>query len=286
MKTVSFSLESGNKYFAKIDGGSKFLVGSRVPYLGNKGLMNTSGTPAQQYDRAAYRPKYGFWADFIHPTAMGEGKYYHTLNTYDDARFTFAFLQFAAHVPNGDFVTYFRKLLTLPEAKDYFPDLAIDNGRICKMVDGSETPLETDTTTEPLMDYFNPTATEVEDTEVIQSAKLVDWSEADDHRDLQVDVGIAEFKKKMPVYAKWYPMLNGSPAAVCLMVADIHHQGRAKVGTVLAALNSADPLGSLLKIGEPNYHDRLVTLRKEIKALTDDGTFGGLKYNASKNDFE
>lgn len=285
MKTVSFSLEAGNKYFARIDGGSRFLVGSRVSYLGNKGLMNTTGTPADQYDRAAHRAKHLFWADFIHPTAMAEGKYYHTLNTYDRARFTFAFLQFGAHVPNGDFVTYFRRLLTLPGARDYFPDLEVENGRIVKMVGGTDVPLESNTTTEPLMDYFNPASSEVEDTEVIQAAKMVDWSRSPDHRDLQVEVGIAEFKTKMPKYAKRYPMLDGSPAAICLMVADIHHQGRATVTTVLNALTSADPLVALLRIGEPQYHDRIVTLRKAIKELIDDGTFGDRKYNASTNDF-
>lgn len=286
MKTVSFSLEAGNKYFARIDNGPKFLVGSRVSYLGNKGLMNTTGVAADQYDRTAHRAKHGFWADFIHPTAMGEGRYYHTLNTYDRARFTFGFLQFGAHVANGDFVTYFRQLLALPGAMDYFPDLAVEHGRIVKMVDGAEVPLESDATTAPLMDYFNPASSEVEDTEVIQSAKMVDWSRSQDHRDLQVAVGVAEFRSKMPRYAKWYPMLDGAPAAICLMVADIHHQGRATVATVLTALKSADPLTALLRIGEPNYHDRLLTLRKAIKELTDDGTFDNRKYNAATKDFD
>src|SRR5262249_1670586 len=109
MKIVSFSLEQGNKYFGKIDG-TRFFIGSRVAFEGGKGLMNVSGTSAQKYDRAAFRPTYGFWADFIHPTAMVEGALYHTLNTYDRAHFTFSFLQYAAHVPNGDFVVYLRAL--------------------------------------------------------------------------------------------------------------------------------------------------------------------------------
>ena len=165
MKVVTFSLEPDNKYFGKVDGGPRFFIGSRVPYLGNKGLMNTIGNQVQQYDRTAFREAYGFWADFIHPTAMAEGKYFHTLNTYDAAYFTFSFLQFGAHVPNGDFVTYFRALLALPDAKEYFPDLGLENGRIAKMVDGNVVALETDTSTEGLMDYFNPSASEVEDTE-------------------------------------------------------------------------------------------------------------------------
>lgn len=40
------------------------------PYLNGNGLINASGTAAQKYDRAQYRERYGFWADFIHPTAI------------------------------------------------------------------------------------------------------------------------------------------------------------------------------------------------------------------------
>ena len=47
MKLVKFSLEPGNKYFATIDG-TRFFVGQRVPYEGNKGLMNLTGTAAQK----------------------------------------------------------------------------------------------------------------------------------------------------------------------------------------------------------------------------------------------
>ncbi len=264
MKIVSFSLEQGNKYFGKVDGGPKFFIGSRVSYEGNKGLMNVAGTAVQKYDRTAFRPAYGFWADFIHPTAMAEGGLYHTLNTYDRARFTFTFLQYAAHVPNGDFVVFLRTLLALPAAVDYFPDLTLHNGRVCTIDVNGPIPIETDSSTELLMDYFNPSPDEVEDTEVIQAARLVHWAQNDvAHRDAQIKVGIDH----------------------CLMVADIHHQGRAKVSTVLMALQSANPLAELMKIGEPQYHERLATLSKEIKALTNDGTFGSLKYNAAQNDF-
>ena len=48
----------------------------------------------------------------MHPTAIAEGALFHTLNTYDRAQFTFSFLQFAAHVLDGDFVAHLRALLT------------------------------------------------------------------------------------------------------------------------------------------------------------------------------
>jgi hypothetical protein len=286
MKIVSFSLEQGNKYFGTVDGGPKFFIGARVSYEGNKGLMNVIGTAAQKYDRAAFRPAFGFWADFIHPTAMVEGGLYHTLNTYDRARFTFTFLQYAAHVPNGDFVVFLRALLALPAAADYFPDLTLQNQRVCKVDVSGPIPIESDSSTGLLMDYLNPSSSEVEDTEVIQAAKFVHWAQNDAaHRDVQIKVGIDHFRSKMKIYAGWYPMLNGAVPQICLVVADIHHQGRASAATVRMALQSADPLAALLTIGEGQYDSRLQTLRREIGVLTNDGTFGSLKYSATKNDF-
>jgi len=290
-KIVAFT-QKGNKFFATVDGGPSFYVGSKVIYknpqsgMESWGLINLS-TAGPLYDPADHRPQDGIWADFVYPICLCESQAsFQCLNTYDRAFFTFGFLQFAAHVPDGDFVTYFHELLKLPEATEYFPDLKLDNGRIVKMVDGNVIPLESAASTEGLMDYFNPSPEEVEDTEVIQAAKMVHWVQNDPkHREVQVKVGIAEFKKKMAVYARWYPVLDGNTPPICLMVADIHHQGRAKVAVVQAALQSDDPLSALLKIGEPTYHDRLVTLRREIKALTDDGTFGNLKYDAGQNDF-
>jgi len=284
MKIVSFSLEQGNKYYGKIDG-ARFFIGSRVSYEGGKGLMNISGTSAQRYDRSVYRPTFGFWADFIHPIAMAEGALYHTLNTYDRACFTFSFLQYAAHVPNGDFVVYLRALLKLPLAKEYFPDLTLQNNRVCRITDNGVAALESDTSTAALLDYLNPSLKEIEDTEVIQAAKFIHWAQTDAaHRQTQLEVGIAHFKEKMAVYARQYE-LNGADDTICLVVADIRHQGRAKSSAIIVALQSANPLNALLDIGEPKYHQRLVVLRREIKALINDGTFGLRKYSTTKSDF-
>lgn len=284
MKVVSFSLEEGNKYYGRIDG-VRFFIGSRVSYEGGKGLMNVSGTAAQKYDRSVYRATFGFWADFIHPTAMAEGALYHTLNTYDSAHFTFSFLQYAAHVPNGDFVVYLRALLKLPLAEEYFPDLTLQDNRVCRVADNGVVALESDASTSPLLDYLNPSLKELEDTEVIQAAKFVHWAQNDPaHRQTQIEVGIAHFKQKMASYAKQYE-LNGAQDTICLVIADIRHQGRAKSPVIAAALQSSNPLNALLNIGEPKYHERLVVLRREIKALTNDGTFGTLKYSTAKGDF-
>jgi len=284
MKIVSFTLEQGNKYYGKIDG-QRFHIGNRVPYEGNKGLMNITGTPQQRYDRATYRSQFGFWADFIQPTAVAEGGLFHTLNTYDRAQFTFSFLQFAAHVPNGDFVKYLRQLLSLPLAKDYFPDLTLHNDRICRITDIGNEPLESDISTDKLLDYLNPSTREVEDTEIIQAAKFVHWAQNDPaNRQIQVAMGVSHFKEKMIGYARQYK-LDGVEDSVCVLVADIRHQGRARSPAIAAALQSARPLDELLKIGEPKYHERLSTLRREIKALTHEGTLGKHRYSLSQETF-
>lgn len=284
MKIVSFSLEQGSKYFGKIDG-DRFFIGTRVSFQGLKGLMNTTGTPAQKYDRSAFREAHGFWADFLHPTSMAEGALFHTLNTYDRARFTFTFLQYAAHVPNGDFVKYFRALLQLPLAAEYFPELRVQSGRIVRVTDEGTSALETDQSTAALMDYLNPTSQQIEDTEVIQAAKFIHWAQTDPlHRQVQVDLAVAHFRERMREYAQRYT-LDGKPDRVCLVVADIRHQGRAKSAEILAALQTNDPLKSLLGVGQQQYPERVATLKREIDKLTTEGVFGVRKYSVGEGNF-
>lgn len=284
MKIVRFSLEQGHKYFGKIDG-NRFFIGVRTSYQGGKGLSNVRGTTSQKYNREEYKELFGFWADFIHPTAMAEGAFYHTLNTYDRARFTFSFLQYAAHVPNGDFVVFLRALLMLPLAAEYFPDLMLVGDRIHKVTDAGRIPLEDDVSTAGLMDYLNPSMEEVEDTEVIQAAKFVHWAQQDPaHRRVQVNIGISHFKKNMVAYAQQYG-LDGMDDVICLAVADIRHQGRAKSPAIATALRSTNPLEALLSLGEPKYHQRVGVLRQEIKALLADGSFGQWKYSLATADF-
>ncbi len=284
MKIVKFSLEQGNKYFGEIDD-DKFFIGKRVSFDGNKGLMNTVGQPEQKYKRDDFRLEFGFWADFIHPTAMCEGALYHTLNTYDRARFTFSFLQFAAHVPNGDFVIYFRELLKLPNAEDYFPDLTLHNNRISLIKNTSILALESDDSTSGLMEYLNPSSISIEDTEVIQAARFIHWVQNDpQHRQIQIEVGISLFKEKIQEYDRRYK-LDGISDDVCVVIADIRHQGRAKSAEIITALRSSKPLKNLLKIGEDEYSGRLTVLKREIEVLKDEGRLGIHKYSTVKKDF-
>jgi hypothetical protein len=194
-------------------------------------------------------------------------------------------LQFAAHVPNGDFVVYLRALLKLPLAAEYFPDLVLVGERVCRVTEHGPMPLESDTSTVGLCDYLNPTSKEIEDTEVIQAAKFVHWAQNDAlNRQTQIEVGIAHFRRNMAQYAVRYG-LNGIAAPLCLVIADIRHQGRAKSPAIISALASQKPLDALLSLGSAIYPERVKVLRREINALTADGTFGKLKYNAVKGQF-
>jgi len=74
-------------------------------------------------------------------------------------------------------------------------------------------------------------------------------------------------------YATQYG-LDGAEDTICLLVADIRHQGRAKSPAIVLALQSSKPLESLLALGEPKYHERVVVLRQEIKKLVAEGTLG------------
>lgn len=173
---------SGSDYHAQPTGEAKFFVGRSVHFtsggLERVGLYNVplSATPKVYYDAADF-PALGFWAEFLAPTAMCEGRgNFVTLNTYDRAAFTWGFGQFGAHVPNGDFVRWFRGMLSRAEKDDYFPDLVVDQGRIARRSNGTSTPLESDRSTQPLMDYLNPSPTGVDDDEVVAAAKLIHWT--------------------------------------------------------------------------------------------------------------
>jgi hypothetical protein len=181
---ISFAIErKGRAFNATADNGAAFFIGYETNYHDKSANEDFSGlynVPTSALPKLVYSPgdaaQFGFWAEFISPTSRCEGGNYLTLNTYDRARFTWGFGQFAAHVPEGDFIHFFHDLLGRPEAPDYFPDLQVKGGRICKLKGDQLVPLESATSTLPLMAYLNPTSAAVEDAEVIAAAKLIHWT--------------------------------------------------------------------------------------------------------------
>jgi len=285
--------KTNSSHFAQVIGSGepKFLVGKETIYEKTKhGLFNVSPTSGLVYDPEDYKNEHNFWAYFIAPTAKAESNNsFFCLNTYDRARFTFGFMQYAAHVPNGDFVRFFKKLLAMPNAAEYFPKLTVQNNRIFyRNTGGSLSQLESDSSTEALMNYLNPTLNTIENQELICAARMVHWASKDaNHRKLQVQTAIANFKENMKDYGESYN-LDGFPAKVCQVICDIRHQGRAKSSQIIAAINTNGNFelayNKLLQLGQPLYAPRIATIRAAIKKLTDAGLFNKT-YKKSTNDF-
>jgi len=279
-------------HYAQLNGTAepKFTIGNRTKYGNFCGLINTQAVPGLIYDPAHYATEFGFWAYFLYPTAIAESKgSYLCLNSYDKAKFTFSFMQYAAHVANGDFVKFLRKLLALPNAPEYFPKLLLKDGRICyKNPDGTLKQLETNLSTQALMDYFNPSLDDVETQELICSARMIHWASNDAaHRRIQVETAIEHYRNKMAEYSKLFH-LDGVPAKVCLMVSDIRHQGRGMNPQIAQALNTAGnyelAFTNLCSIGAEKYLTRINTVKATIEKLLAAGTYHK-KYDAASATF-
>ncbi len=279
----------GRDWYASADSGSRFYVGKRVRYISRYGLSNMYRRHGPVYKPEEYEGRFGHWGWFLQPTAKCESKgLFNCLNTYDRARFTFGFFQMAAHTPNRNFVAMLRRLMTLANAEEYFPDLSIVDGRIVRNTElGAET-LETDESTAKLLDYLNPTGSDVEEREVIQAAKFIHWSDRDkEHRDAQVEVAVEKTRRGMRSYASRYG-LDGRVDTICLCIADIRHQGRAKSSEIIAALNAGsdeEAQDNLLEIGAHEYSERVATLKSEIRRLQGDGVLGRRRYDAASGEF-
>ena len=291
--TISSSVLSNGRtaYSAKLNNSNeqKFVIGYKTFYQGNYGLFNTSVTDGQVYKPEDY-PQYGFWSYFIYPTAMAESKgSFKCLNTYDRAKFTFSFMQYAVHVPNGDFVLFMKRLLKLPNAAAYFPKLVLkDNTIFYQGSNGVLSQLENNTSTQALMDYFNPSLNEVDNQELICAARLVHWATTDPkHRALQAEIAIEHFRNNMKEYHRRFG-LDKAPADVCLMICDIRHQGRSSNDRIANALNTngdyARAFSNLCTIGNTNYQTRISTVKNTIKSLKDRGLFNK-KYDAKTGEF-
>lgn len=279
-------------HYAQLAGSeqARFVIGYRTMYEGNTGLFNTETLPELAYKPSDYESASGFWAYFIFPTANAESRgSFNSLNTYNRAKFSFSFMQFAAHIPNGDFIKFFKKLLALPSAKHYFPELVLQNDSIfSRLENGALKQLEDNSSTEGLMNFLNPSLNEIENQELINAARFVHWSANDpEHRKIQVKTAIEHFKQNLREYSKRFN-LDGVPAKVCQLVCDIKHHGRSTNDRIAAALNTRGDYEkaytNLLSIGATNYSTRINTVKNTINDLYKKGVFNK-RYNASDNSF-
>ena len=275
---VFFSIHrDGSKFSASADGGAPFPVGQRVRFRNRRsstdfvGLSNDPGNFGADYaaklrfEAKDYSDPFGFMADFIEPTAICEGQSFLSLNTYDRARFTFGFGQFAAHEPEGDFIRWFRDMLGRPEATDYFPNIEVRNGEIRKVGAGGDTVLADKSSTKGLCDYFNPTLGDIEDAEVIAAAKFMHWST--NHQGARL-LQVQHMVNTALLYVKQSDRvlnLDGRSADICALVFDIRHQGRGGYDDMLDALKSPQPYDALLTVGKLGEPGRIANLTKAMK---------------------
>jgi hypothetical protein len=279
--SIDFTIiRDGREFYCKADGGPRFYVGRQVSYQGRVGLKNDHhrGIGEVRFLPQDYEG-YGFWPSFLAPTAQAEARSsFLVLNTYDRAAFTFGAFQFAAHVPNGDFVKFFRSMLERSEAEDYFPNLIVKDQRIHSVELLDEVQLEDDDSTLKLQRHLNQSEEIVDDREVIAAAKLIHWTtHYQEARSLQVHQCVSVAQQYMDRLDRRLD-LDGRSAAICFVAFDILHHGRGggqTFPTLQRALRSTNPLERLLEIGAEQYGERIRTLREGIKA---DPRFQTLKW--------
>jgi hypothetical protein len=284
---AAIRIERDNKrFYASVGGEPRFFLGVDVKYGERRGLMNSSNPPGPRYAAENFEAEHGDWAWYLLPTITCESNRSFTcLNTYDSAAVTLGHGQFAAHTPDDNFVAIFREALAQDAAAVYFPDLTVNGGRIHQDTGSTLKPLESATSTRPLMNYFNSSPASVDSEEADRSARLVHWVASHAAmRNLLVTYFVRQQRRKLSSHAAKLP-LDGLTDKLCLVVLDVLHQGRAKYDTIRAALHKADPFDALLALGASTYKERVATLRAEIQKLEARGIVGNKVYSKARKDF-
>lgn len=265
---------------------------SRAGYFGL--FVPPARAHGPRYRADDYAETLGHWAYLLEAIGFCEtGNRFALFNSYDRARFTFGFHQFAAHTPRDNLVLLLRALAAGPEMADYFPDLRLIDGRLHR-VDGTnavtdletEHPVGRETQLLDLMAYLNPRRREVDRQEILHAARFVHWANASPAmRRTQVEVAHAILRHKMSTrYRHWFD-LDGRSDLVCLAVADILHQGRGGKAAIRVALAGPDPLHALLDIGRSRYPQRCETLAAVADRLRAAGKLGRAVYDAGLDAF-
>lgn len=309
MPAIDFTINSAGdpqasrtQWFATPNTGERgFLVGYTAAYSDgdgpHRGLTQTrvlNQIPHLFYDRHAAEADFGLWAHFIWPTVVAEsaGGHHLLVNTYDRARFTFGFYQLAAHTPNDNLILLFRRLLALPSAMTYFPELTLNGGKVHRMVDGAPVSLETVTAVQRpngkvesqivgFMSFLNPDTHNVGEIEARQTARLMHWllNDAAAVR-ASVETALEIVKRRAKSFATTYGLV-GKPVELAIWVSDIVHQGRGgrdAIKDALAKPSLQAKLDALYAIGasNPDYDGRRTSVRDKIAVLGAEGVFNGV----------
>lgn len=276
-----------------------FLVGREVSQPG-KGFFGIN-VPVADYWGPVFKAEdhagaIDHWACLLEVTGFCESKNRLVLvNTYDRAKFTFGFYQLAAHTPRDNLILLFRELAMLSAFKDYFPELKLRDGRLCRVdKDGGVTDLETEMDTGPggesnlqlFMNYLNPNRKLIDEQEVLQAARLIHWTINDSKaRAAQVRISADILQSKMA--KRHHPKLglDGRSDVTCAILCDMLHQGRASYAELRTVLQASDPNEALLSFKDSTYGNRNRTLRTAIERSVGQAKLGTRTYSAAANEF-
>jgi hypothetical protein len=283
--------QSGIKFYASEKDGKEFYVAKSTKYLSRRGLARSS--TLLLFDRFASEEVIGIWSHFMWHTVMGESQGRHiTINSYDRAHFTWGFFQLAAHTPRDNLILLMRELLLLPGAQKYFPDLKLVNGRVHQSTESGDIDLEleqavsvgnrTEIQIPRFMKYLNPSSTRIDNTEIINAAKVVHWTTCDPEVVKKtVSVSLEILKRKAKRYATVYDLFGRRPE-LAIWVCDMFHQGRGSKAQVKAALKLStfsDQIEALGRIDTTGmYEERLKTVRACVDQLIGEHRFKGVKF--------
>lgn len=252
-----------------------FFEYSGYPQGMTRGLARTaSHSPKVVYDPDDWT-QLGKWSELIYPTAWAESNANFTvINAWDRAAMTFGFIQLAAHT-GDDFLPFFRRLFVdLPgEAKQWFPELNVVDGRLCFVQNSSYRSLENKVPAKDggysasyyhgdLMFFFNPdryhNANPKPDLEELHAAArwLVWTMQSEKMRRLQVNASIENLKSSLmklhqkilasaSVRLKYPKGVDGMRCDLLSMAIAGPHLGEGHIPTILAALLKNDPIEAI-----------------------------------------
>jgi hypothetical protein len=282
----------GKRHFATPASGAEFYLGRETRFGIRVGLGRGVAEYWGRRFRAADYPAIGHWGDLLELTGHCESaNTLNCINTYDRAAFTFGFYQLGAHTPDDNLILLLRRAAALPEAASYLPGTFLQGGRL-RWRDPTDDIVDLEATGRvggetqnvALMRHLNPDPDAVGEAERLHAARLIHWSEASaEFRQAQVDAALGILTKKMRVYESRYG-LDGRSDTICAIVADIHHQGRAKASAVRKALAAADAREALITVN-PKETARIANLRAKLAELEAAGRLGRLRYDAASNGF-
>ncbi len=288
-------INDGSNHSVEFRDGSTLFVGSEVSYsddMHRRGLYQDRNLSVIRkvgiYTPADYLQRHDKWAYFIRPTIKAESAgYFGRLNSYDRAAFTFGVAQLAAHTPNENLILLFRKLLTLPNAREYFPELSLIDDKVTwtKPNDSIQDLERIELVVRPngkeesqlrdFMSYLNADPVRVDASEVSAGARLMAWAMDDPRaRNAQIDLLVSRTKKLITQAKREVPAFDGNDWRIAVWIVDIRYQGRGTYQAIKAALSSGNPLKALAEIGG-SYKERRKTVKADIDALDADGVLAG-----------